>query len=385
MTALEGMRVLDMTQYEAGTSCTQALAWLGADVVKIESPERGDPGRGPHGNSEYFILWNSNKRSIAIDLKSESGRQLFLDLVPKFDVFVENYGPGVVERLQIDYETLRTIKPDIIYGRIKGFGLTGPWSDYKCYDMVAQAVAGAFSITGEPEGPPMRPGPTMGDAGSGVQMALAICAAYIQKLNTGKGQLIELSMQEAMTYYLRTSMSGGQFGDRPARRSGNGQWAGSTLYRCLGDDQNDFVWIMAVTPKMFRTLCKTINRMDLIEDEHFRENRHLVKAEVEKWTVQRDKYEAMRILAEAGVPAGAVLSTKELHENTHLSSRGFVHEIEHPEIGKIKLLGMAARLSESEVPIRVAPMLGEHTEEVLNEELDIDGIELEELRTTGVI
>ena len=144
MPALDGMRVLDMTQYEAGTSCTQALAWLGADVVKVESPGRGDPGRGPQGNSEYFILWNSNKRSIAIDLKSDTGRQLFLDLVPKFDVFVENYGPGVVERLQIDYESLRKVKSDLIYARIKGFGLSGPWSDYKCYDMVAQAAAVLF-------------------------------------------------------------------------------------------------------------------------------------------------------------------------------------------------------------------------------------------------
>ncbi len=385
MPALDGMRVLDMTQYEAGTSCTQALAWLGADVVKIESPQRGDPGRGPHGNSEYFVLWNSNKRSVAIDLKSDKGRHLFLDLVPSFDVFVENYGPGVVERLQIDYESLRKIKPELIYARIKGFGLSGPWSDYKCYDMVAQAAAGAFSITGEVDGPPMRPGPTTGDAGTGVQMALAICAAYIQKLTTGKGQFIELSMQEAMTYFLRTSMSGGQFGQRAARRSGNGQWAGSTLYQCKGDDQNDYIWVMAVTPKMFQNLCSAIGRIDLLEDEVYRENRHLVKAEIQKWTIQRDKYEAMRFLAEAGVPASAVLSTKELHENAHLADRGFVHEIEHPEHGTIKLLGMPARLSESEVPIQAAPKLGEHTEGILREALDLNESSLKELSSAGVI
>lgn len=385
MPALDGMRVLDLTQYEAGTSCTQALAWLGADVVKIESPGGGDPGRGPQGNSEYFVLWNSNKRSVAIDLKRDTGRQLFLDLVPKFDVFVENYGPGVVERLQIDYESLRSVKSDLIYARIKGFGLSGPWSDYKCYDMVAQAAAGAFSITGEADGPPMRPGPTTGDAGTGVQMALAICAAYIQKLTTGKGQFIELSMQEAMTYYLRTSMSGGQFGQRAARRSGNGQWAGSTLYKCKGDDLNDYVWVMAVTPKMFQALCTAIGRNDLLEDAIYRENRHLVKAEIEKWTTQRDKYETMRFLAEAGVPASAVLSTKELHDNAHLAARGFVHQIEHPEHGTIKLLGMPARLSESEVALQAAPKLGEHTEEILSEELELNGSSLEDLSSTGVI
>ncbi len=385
MAALDGLRILDMTQYEAGTSCTQALAWLGADVVKVESPRRGDPGRGIGGSSEYFILWNSNKRSIAIDLKSEEGRGLFMDLVPKFDVFVENYGPGVVERLGIDYESLREINPEIIYARIKGFGLTGPWSHYKCYDMVAQAAAGAFSITGESDGPPMRPGPTTGDAGTGVQMALAISAAYIYKLKTGAGQFIELSMQEAMTYYLRTSMAGSEFGKNAARRSGNGTWAGSTLYRCKGDDSNDYIWIMAVTPKMFEALCSAIERPDLLTDQRFKENRSLVKDEVEKWTLQRDKYDAMRELAEAGVPAGAVMSTAELHENPHLTSRGFVREVEHPVHGTIKLLGCPARLSESEVPLSAAPLLGEHTAEVLSNELEVADDELQRLVADGVV
>lgn len=385
MAALSGLRILDMTQYEAGTSCTQALAWLGADVVKIEAPKRGDPGRGPTGSSEYFVLWNSNKKSVAVDLKTSAGREILLKLVPKFDVFVENYGPGVVEKLRIDYEALRGVKPDIIYARIKGFGLTGPWSDYKCYDMVAQAVAGAFSITGETDGPPMRPGPTMGDAGTGVQMALAIAAAYIQKLRTGEGQFIEISMQEAMTYYLRTSMSGGQFGMHAARRTGNGRWAGSTLYRCKGDDPNDYIWVMAVTPKMFQALCEAIERPDLLSVTYASENRHLVKPEVEKWTTQRDKYEAMEFLAQAGVPVGAVLSTKELHENPHMRSRGFVQEVEHPVHGTIRLLGLAARFSASDVPMEAAPLLGEHTTRVLQEELSISESRIQELVADGVV
>lgn len=385
MAALTGFRILDMTQYEAGTSCTQALAWLGADVVKIESPQTGDPGRGSTGSSEYFVLWNSNKRSVALDLKTPTGREILLDLVRNFDVFVENYGPGVVEKLHIDYETLRAVKPDLIYARVKGFGLSGPWSQYKCYDMVAQAVAGAFSITGESDGPPMRPGPTTGDAGTGVQIALAIAAAYIQKLKTGEGQFIEISMQEAMTYYLRTSMSGGQFGNQAARRTGNGRWAGSTLYRCKGDDPNDYIWVMAVTPKMYRALCTAIERSDLLSDNYLSENRHLVKHEVEKWTVQRDKYEAMECLAQAGVPAGAVLSTKELHENPHLLSRGFVQEVEHPVHGTIKLLGLPAKLSASEVPLKPAPLLGEHTARVLQEELSLTDSHLEKLVADGVV
>ena len=153
MAALEGLRILDMTQYEAGTSCTQCLAWLGADVVKVEPPETGDPARGDTGDSEYFCVWNSNKRSIAIDLRNRKGRDLLLRMVPHYDVFIENYGPGVIEKLDLGYDVMKALNPSIIYARIKGFGLDGRWSDYKCYDMVAQAAAAAFSITGEPDGP----------------------------------------------------------------------------------------------------------------------------------------------------------------------------------------------------------------------------------------
>ena len=269
MAALDGLRILDMTQYEAGTSCTQALAWLGADVVKVERPDGGDPGRGAGGDAEYFVVWNSNKRSVAIDLRSADGRALFMRMVPKYDVFVENYGPGVIERLDIGYEAMKAVKPDIIYARIKGFGVDGPWSDYKCYDMVAQAAAGAFSITGEIDGPPMRPGPTMGDAGTGIQMALAIAAAYAQKLRTSKGQLIELSMQEAMTYYLRTATSSGNYGERAANRSGNGQLPTMSLYPCAGGGSNDYVYVMAVTPKMWEALCRVIDREDLVQHPQF--------------------------------------------------------------------------------------------------------------------
>ena len=151
MSALEGLRILDMTQYEAGTSCTQALAWLGADVVKVEPPVYGDPGRSVRlgqGNSPYFINWNSNKRSIVLDLSQPRGREILLGMAPHYDVFVENYGPGVVEKLDISYEVMQTANPGIIYARLKGFGTSGPYADYKCFDMVAQAAAGAFSVTG---------------------------------------------------------------------------------------------------------------------------------------------------------------------------------------------------------------------------------------------
>ena len=391
MPALEGLRILDMTQYEAGTSCTQALAWLGADVVKVEAPGRGDPGRGLDGNAEYFVVWNSNKRSVAIDLKNPRGRALLLDMLPNYDVFVENYGPGVMEKLDLGYDVMKAIKPDIIYARLKGFGLSGPWADYKCYDMVAQSAAGAFSITGEPDGPPLRPGPTTGDAGTGVQMALAISAAYIQKLNTGKGQMIEVSMQEAMTYFLRTATSGGNYGERAARRSGNGGLPTMTLYRCQGDGANDYVYIMAVTPRMWESLARAINREDLLEDPRFKDprdryaNGEALKAEIETWTMARDKYQAMRELAEGGVPASAVLDTSDLYQNPHLVERGFIHEVDHEAHGKVKLLGWAARMSESHVPIKAAPLLGSHTREVLGADLGLGDAAMEDLIAAGIV
>ena len=395
MPALDGLRILDMTQYEAGTSCTQALAWLGADVVKVERPGTGDPGRGGFGaggsDSEYFVVWNSNKRSVAIDLQKPAGRELLLKMVPHYDAFVENYGPGVIEKLDIGYDVMKAINPGIIYARLKGFGTSGPWADYKSYDMVAQSAAGAFSITGEPDGPPMRPGPTTGDAGTGVQMALAIAAAYVQKLKTGKGQLIEISMQEAMTYYLRTAVAGTNYGERASQRSGNGRSATMSLYACKGGGPNDYVFVMAVTARMWESLCPIIGRPEFLEDERFGdprarfENREALKAEIEKWTLERDKYEAMRELSEGGVPASAVLDTKDLFENPHLKERGFIHTVEHEVHGPIRLLGWPARMSDSEVPITASPRLGKNTVEVVTEDLALKPEDIEQLLRDGII
>ncbi len=300
MSALGCMRILDMTQYEAGTSCTQALAWLGADVVKIEPPGSGDPGRnlmpGMWEDSEYFVNWNSNKRSVVINLRQPQGRELLLKMVPKYDVFVENYGPGVVEKLDIGYEQLKAVHPQLIYARAKGFGTSGPYAQYKCFDMVAQAAGGSLSITGEPDGPPLRPGPTIGDSGSGVQLALAITAAYVHKLRTGEGQLIELSMQEAVTYYMRTMIAiGSKWGQQAAQRRGNGTDPTINLYPCQPFGSNDYVYLMAITVPMWKALCRTIEREELIDDERCatpadrRENRETLMEEISAWTRQRDR------------------------------------------------------------------------------------------------
>ncbi|GIS70113.1 MAG: formyl-CoA:oxalate CoA-transferase [Gammaproteobacteria bacterium] len=395
MAALSGMRILDMTQWEAGTACTQSLAWLGASVVKIEQPDVGDPGRGLRTtegeDSEYFVNWNSNKRSVTLDLSSKKGRELLLLMVPRYDVFVENYGPGVVEKLDIGYEVMKAVHPDIIYVRIKGFGTTGPYSEYKCMDMVAQAAAGAFSITGEPDGPPMRPGPTMGDAGTGVQAALAISAAYAQKLRTGEGQLIELSMQEAMTYYLRTAVSRTRFGQVATPRTGNGDNPFVSLYPCAPGGPNDYVFVMAVNPRMWNAVCRALGQPELLSDPRFstaharHENRQLLFNEIESWTRLHTKKQCMSALADEGVCASQVYETKELFTDPHLLARDFVHEVEHAVHGNVRLLGWPARMSKSHVDIEAAPLLGEHTDEVLAEDLGLSVEDISELRSEGSI
>ena len=398
MPALDRMRVLDMTQYEAGTSCTQALAWLGADVVKIEQPGVGDPGRGVSTgsmNSPYFINWNSNKRSVTLNLREPRGRELLLEMLPHYDVFVENYGPGVMENLNLTYDVMQEVNPTIIYARLKGFGLSGPWSGYKCFDPIAQAAAGAFSVTGEAGGIPIYPGPSTGDSGTGVELALAITAAYVQKLQTGEGQEIEISMQEAMTYYMRTRIAVAGFGEEPAQRSGN-SWGGPTdLYPCKAangsDGQNDYVYLIATTTRMWDSLCVAIDRPDLVIDPRFenewdrRDNADELKVEIAAWTMQRTKWEAMDQLGELGVPAGAVLDTHDLFNNPHFEERGFVHTLDHPEHGKIRLLGWAPRLSRSHVPMRRAPFLGEHTGEVLGDDLGLGATEMQALEAAGIV
>jgi formyl-CoA transferase len=395
MAALDGLRILDLSQWEAGPSCTQALAWLGADVVKIEPPERGDPGRalGSDGlNSAYFINWNSNKRSAAIDLDTPRGRALVLGMLPRFDVLVENYGPGVVERLGLDYATLQPLHPGLIYASVKGFGDSGPYAGYKCMDMVAQAAGGVLSSTGQPDGPPTRPGVTLGDSGTGMQLALAITAAYVQKLRTGEGQRIELSMQEAVTYYMRTTIAtGSDWGRRAAPRAGNGVGAMMNLYPCKPGGPNDYVYVMMVNTRMWRALCTAMERLDLLEDTRFdrglarHQHASALYDEIAKWTAVRTKREVMAVLGGAGVPCSAVLDTRDLFEDPHLQARGFVHELSHSALGNVRLLGWPARLSRSEVPMQAAPLLGEHTSEVLREELGLSGADLAELCALGAI
>ena len=386
-----------MTQFEAGPACTQALSWLGADVVKVEMPRRGDRARGTGRvrNEAYaplFCAWNANKRSLAIDLRNEQGHALFLRLVPKFNVLVENFGPMVMERLGIDYERLHALNPGLIYARIKGFGGSGPYAGFAVQQPIAQAAAGAFSINGEPGGPPMMPGP-LGDAGAGVYAAVAVLAAWAQRLRTGRGQEIDLSMQEAISFFVRgRGAIDSRWGTRAARRAGNaGEVPPGHLYPCKPFGPNDYLYLMPLTEKNWHSLCAAIGRTELRVDPRFYaprfriENERALREIVLAWTRERTKVEAMEVLSAAGVPCGACLDTTELLHDRHLNERGFIEELDLPVHGKVSVPGFAPRLSRSRVPVKRPPRLGEHIDELLRAELALDDAELGALRDAGAI
>ena len=379
--ALDGIRVIDFTHDQAGPSSTQMLAWLGADVIKIERPGFGDRSRhiwySPRDehDSYFFLLLNHNKRSITLDLKSDQGNEIARRLIREADVVSENLGPGVMDRLGLGYEDVRKLNPRAIYASVKGFGSYGPYSSYKCFEMVAQATSGAMSVTGEPDGPPMVNGVNAGDSGTGMHLAIAMLAALLQRERTGRGQLVEVAMQEAVLNLTRVKYTPTLATGKPLQRSGNrspsGAYAG--LIRCGGDGSNDYVYIMLQIdqPQTFPALLEAIGREDLLEDERFaspqarRQNAAEFTEVVEAWTRLRDKRDVMRAFAGRGIPCGAVLDTAEVLRDDHLRERGMVAEIEHPARGTYPTIGCPLRLSDSPVELRPGPLLGQHTEEVL--------------------
>lgn len=398
MPALDGIRVIDLTQYEAGTSCTETLAFLGADVIKVESPAGGEPGRRlladrPGQDSPYFILLNASKRGVTANLKTGKGRQILTDLIKDGDVIVENFAPGGLEKLGFPWERIRAINPRIIYATVKGFGTYGPHAGILAFDPVAQAAGGGITTTGYKDGEPQKPGPTVGDTGTGIHAALGILSAIIQRETTGKGQKVEVSMQDAVLNISRVGLREYYDTGHSPRRKGNAVTSvGPTwMYPCAPGGPNDFVYIYPSNDEMWDAALHVIGRADLIGDERFRGRAGRSREGVfiddimSTWTRSQTKYEAMEKMAAAGIPAGAVLDTAEMQTNPQVLARDMMVTIDHPQRGPVTITGCPIKLSDSPPIIEPAPLLGQHNAEVYQELFGWTGEDIERLRSEGVI
>src|SRR5499425_372573 len=328
--ALDGIVVLDLTQYEAGPSCAQMLGWLGANVIKIEPPG-GEPGRralseSPDLDAWFFLMLNNNKKGVTLDLKTAEGRAILEKMVERADVLIENFGPGSFERLGFGYEDLRRMNPRIISASVKGFGSTGPYANYKSFEMIAQAMGGAMSVTGTADGPPTKVEAGLGDTGAGLHLAIGILAAIVQRQTTGVGQRIEVAQQDAVVNLTRIHFRDHYLGTNPIPRRGNRSPAAvpSNLYRCRPFGPNDYVFIHVANTEMWKALTRVIGQPELADDPRFADRKQRlaageeIDAIVEAWTGKRTKHEVMELLGAAEVPCGAVLDSDEVMANEHL-------------------------------------------------------------------
>ncbi|GIX46321.1 MAG: formyl-CoA:oxalate CoA-transferase [Candidatus Tectimicrobiota bacterium] len=396
--ALQGMVIFDLTQYEAGPACTEILAWLGAEVIKFEPPGSGEQGRrlgspDPQADSKYFCSLNSNKRSVTLNLQHPEGMALFKALLPHADVLVENFSPGALEKRGLGYEALRPLNPRLIYASIKGYGTYGPYAAFKSFDMLAQASGGAMSVTGTPDGPPLRCGATFADTGAGIHCAVGILAAYIQRLRTGTGQRVEVSMQDVVANFMRSALIQQYNTQKPAPRRGNrlpGQ-VPSEVFPCKPGGPNDYVYIFVLGEAMWQDLLRAIGRPDLLADPRFAspqarlQHAAAVYETLAAWTRQRTKHEAMEQLGRAGIPAAATLDTQELLADAHLRARRMVVDLAQPGHGVFPMLGNPIQLSASPTQYRPAPALGEHTAEVLSALLGLSPQDIDALRARGIV
>ena len=398
---LAGIRVVDFTQFEAGTSCTEALAWLGAEVVKIENPKGGDPGRRLRpGQTDddpwYFHMFNANKKSLVIDLKSPRGLGIVKDMLKKADVTVENMAPGTIERLGLGYDDVKKINPRIIFCSIQGFGTGSKYEKGLAFDMIAQAAGGMISVSGEPDRPPVKPGPSFGDTGTGMLMAVTILAALYERQRTGKGRRLQVGMQDAMLHYMRTCFAvQARTGKAAPRRGGKtavGNNAPSGLYQCRPFGPNDWIYITTSrgNPEHWGRLMRLIGREELIDDPRYATGAARFEREAEvdeivnEWTRKHTKEEAMALISGVGVPAGAVFDTMELQNDPSFEQRGIMQVMEHPK-GPFKMPAWPVRLDGQTGRIKPSPLLGQHTAEVLEDWLGLDASEVAALRREGVL
>lgn len=407
--ALDGVRVIDMTHVQSGPSCTQILAWLGADVIKIEPPGRGDITREqlrdiPDVDSLYFTMLNCNKRSLTLNLKNISGKEVFTELVKKSDVLVENFAPGVLDRLGFSWETLHELNPRLICASIKGFG-SSRYADFKAYETVAQAMGGAMSTTGFEDGPPTSTGAQIGDSGSGIHLVAAILAALYQRVNTGSGQRVQVAMQNAVLNLCRVKLrdqqrlAHGPLAEYPNKsfddfvpRSGNASGGGQPGWalRCRPGGPNDYIYVI-IQPPVWEPLVKLIGRPELADDPEWntpkaRLNKlDAVWAVIEEWTMQYTKFEVMDKLNAINVPCGPILDTKDLIHDEGLIEQDMIVAVEHPTRGEFKTVGCPLKLSDSPVTVKRSPLLGEHTDEILQDVVGCSADEITRLRESGAI
>jgi len=395
--ALDGVRILDFTHVQSGPTCTQLLAWMGADVIKVERVGSGDITRGqlrdiPDVDSLYFTMLNHNKRSITIDTKNPKGKAVLEALVKKCDVLVENFAPGVLDRMGFTWERIQALNPRMIVASVKGFG-PGPYEDCKVYENVAQCAGGSASTTGFDDGPPLVTGSQIGDSGTGLHLALGIVAALYQRITTGRGQSVLAAMQDGVLNLCRVKLRdqqrldrlhvmeeypqypNGKFGDavpRAGNASGGGQpgW----ILKCKGweTDPNAYIYFITQAP-VWEDICKVIGEEGWITDPDYATPKARLPrlmqifARIEEWTKTKTKFEAMDILNKHDIPCGPILSMKEIADEPSLRKTGTVVEVDHPTRGKYLTVGNPIKMSDSPTEVTRSPLLGEHTEEVLAE------------------
>jgi len=415
MKALEGVRILDMTHVQSGPTCTQLLAWFGADVLKVERPGVGDATRGqlrdvPDADSLYFTMLNHNKRSITLNTKDEKGKEVFTRLIETCDVMVENFAPGALDRMGFSWERIQEINPRMIYASVKGFG-PGPYSECKVYENVAQCAGGSASTTGFLDGPPLVTGAQIGDSGTGLHLALGIVTALYQREHSGRGQRVLASMQDGVLNLCRVKLRDqqrlahgpleeySQFGEgipfagatpRAGNDSGGGQ--PGRILKCKGweTDANAYTYFITQAA-VWKKICDVIGHPEWKEDPDFATpparlpRLNEVFGAIEQWTMTKTKYEVMEICNPLDIPVGPILSMQELSEEPSLRETGTIVEVDHPTRGKYLTVGNPVKLSDSPSEVSRSPLLGEHTGEILQEVLGYSAEEVSDLRDAGAV
>ena len=415
MKALEGIRILDFTHVQSGPTCTQLLAWFGADCIKVERPGIGDVTRGqlrdiPDVDSLYFTMLNHNKRSITLNTKNETGKAVLERLVRECDVLVENFAPGALDRMGFGWERIQELNPRMIMASVKGFG-PGPYEDCKVYENVAQCTGGSASTTGFRDGPPLVTGAQIGDSGTGLHLALGIVTALYQREQTGRGQRVLAAMQDGVLNLCRVKLRDQQrlehgplaeysqhgqgipFSEatpRAGNDSGGGQpgW----ILKCKGweADPNAYVYFITQAP-VWGKICDVIGKPEWKDDPDYAtpparlDKLSRIFDTIEEWTKTKTKFEVMDICNPLDIPCGPILSMKELSEEQSLRDTGTVVEVEHPERGTYLSVGCPIKLSDSPAEVVRSPLLGEHTIEVLSDVLGYSEDEVVDIRDSGAI